>query len=149
MRIGLPRGKDFWAGLLFVGFGAFALRIGYGYTVGVAHKMGPGYFPVMLGWILCGIGVIVAVRGLLAEGAAIERGVLRPFLVLLGVLAFALLLEPAGLVVATVVLITVSSLGGFEVRIGEVAAVTVALTLAGILIFAWGLGLQIPIWPAR
>ena len=147
MQVAIPRSKDFWAGLLFIAFGALALWVGHEYAMGTSRRMGPGYFPAMLGWILCGLGLIVAVRGLIIEGETVPRGALRPFLVLVGILAFALLLQPAGLVVATLVLIVISSLGGYEFKLLEVGATSVVLIVFSIFVFVWGLGLQFSIWP--
>jgi hypothetical protein len=148
MRLAVPRSKDFWAGMTFILLGGLALWIGQDYAVGTARRMGPGYFPALLGWILCILGAIVAVRGLAVEGETVPRGALRPFLVLVGVIAFALLLQSAGLVVATLALIVIGSLGGREFRLLEVAALALALILLAIVVFVWGLGLQFTVWPA-
>ena len=49
--------KDFWAGVLFASFGAAALVIAQSYPLGSAARMGPGYFPRMLGFLLLGARV--------------------------------------------------------------------------------------------
>ena len=41
--------KDFFAGLVFLGFGAGAIVIARGYPMGNAMRMGPGYFPAWKG----------------------------------------------------------------------------------------------------
>lgn len=147
MRLTLPRSQDFWAGLLFIGFGAVALWVGQDYTFGTARRMGPGYFPSVLGLILCGLGLIIAARGLVAEGATVPRGALRPFLVLLAVIAFGLLLQPAGLVLSALALIVISSLGGREFNPREAAVASAVLIFLSVVVFVWGLGLQFSIWP--
>ena len=92
----IPQSKDFWAGILFLGFGVLALYIARNYTMGSAVRMGPGYFPTALGWILSFLGVVIGVRGLIASDDPIDRGALRPFLVIVAILAFALRARPAG-----------------------------------------------------
>ena len=47
MAIHNPR--DFWSGVLFTLLGVGALVIGSKYTLGTAARMGPGYFPRILG----------------------------------------------------------------------------------------------------
>jgi Tripartite tricarboxylate transporter TctB family len=147
MRLALPRSQDFWAGLLFIAFGAVALWIGQDYTFGTARRMGPGYFPSLLGGILCVLGLIIAGRGLVRGGAEVPRGAVRPFLILVGILAFALLLQPGGLVLATLALIVISSAGGSEFKLKEVLITSAVLIVTAVVVFAWGLGLQFSIWP--
>src|SRR5216684_3108885 len=50
MRIRAP--KDFWSGVMFCGFAAVAILAARGYSLGTAGKMGPGYFPLVLGGVL-------------------------------------------------------------------------------------------------
>jgi putative tricarboxylic transport membrane protein len=145
MRI--PRSKDFWAGILFLGFGVLALVIARNYTMGSAVRMGPGYFPTALGWILTGLGVIIGVRGLLASEDPIDTGALRPFLVLVAILAFALALDPLGLVVAIILLIGISALAGHEFHWLETIVLTAILLVVSLVVFVWGLGLQFKVWP--
>jgi hypothetical protein len=147
MRLVLPRSQDFWAGLLFIAFGAVALWIGQDYAFGTSRRMGPGYFPSLLGGLLCVLGLIIAARGALRGGQPVPRGAIRPFLILVGILAFALLLQPAGLVLSTLVLIVVSSAGGSEFKWKEVLITSAVLIVMGVVVFAWGLGLQFPVWP--
>src|SRR5437016_14614543 len=61
--------KDVLAGLLFVGVAAFGLWLSRDYPIGTALRMGTGYVPRLLCWILLGLGVVVLVQGL-REGQA-------------------------------------------------------------------------------
>jgi hypothetical protein len=144
MRI--PRSKDFWAGLLFLGFGLLALYIARNYTMGSAVRMGPGYFPTALGWLLSALGVIIAARGLFSADP-VERGAFRPFLVLVAIVVFALSLNPFGLVVSMVLLIGISALAGHEFHWLETIILAVVLSVLSVLVFVWGLGLQFRVWP--
>ena len=49
--------KDFWAGVMFCGFAAIGILAARGYSLGSAGKMGPGYFPLLLGIVLAAMGV--------------------------------------------------------------------------------------------
>src|SRR5512134_3133196 len=101
--------KDFFAGLLFVAFGVAAFAIGSNYPLGSAARMGPGYFPRMLGILLVVLGAIVALRALKLEGDRIRFGSLKPIVIVLGsVVLFGLLSPHLGLVLASVILIVVS-----------------------------------------
>jgi hypothetical protein len=143
----LPRSKDFYAGLIFIAFGLVALIVGRDYTMGTAVRMGPGYFPTMLGWLLCFMGVVVSSRGILGAEDPVERSALRPFLVIVALVAFAVALQPLGLVIAIVLLIVISALAGHEFHWGETLILAVILVVMSLVVFVWGLGLQFKVWP--
>jgi hypothetical protein len=148
MLRGLPRTQDFWAGVMFTAFGVIALVVGSNYSFGTTWRMGPGYFPLLLGAILSLLGLAIAVRGLVVPGAApLPGGRWRPFLTMIGVLAFAVLLPWAGLVIASLVLIVVSALGADRLRPVQVLTTSAILIGMVLAIFSWGLGLTIPILP--
>src|SRR5262245_16569518 len=67
MRIRAP--KDFWSGVMFCGFATVAILAARGYSLGSAGKMGPGYFPLLLGGVLAGLGAILIVRSIAVDGA--------------------------------------------------------------------------------
>ena len=140
--------KDFWAGALFIAFGTAAITIGGSYPVGTAARMGPGYFPRVLGLILVVLGLILAVRALKLTGAPLAMRNVKPLLIVLGsVLVFGLTATRLGIVAATVLLIVISSTADREFRWKEAlisSAVLAALTVAA---FIWGLGVQLPVWP--
>src|SRR5688572_21474292 len=105
--------EDFWAGLMFIGFGALAILLARNYPMGSAMRMGPGYFPTYLGAISIFIGALLAGRSFRFEGDGIGRWGWRPLLWLSAAFAaFGLLIEPVGFVPALVALIVASSLAG-------------------------------------
>jgi hypothetical protein len=68
MRIKSP--KDFWAGLMFISFGLFfALWAVFSYQMGSAVRMGPAYFPTMLGGLLAVLGAMVLIESFAMEGS--------------------------------------------------------------------------------
>lgn len=147
VRIRNPR--DFWAGVLFVAFGTAAVILGSRYNLGTAARMGPGYFPRILGMLLIALGAIISVRGLRTDGAAISAWRLRPTLIVLGsVVLFGLIVNRAGLALSTVVLIMLASAASSEFRWKEALVSGVFLAALAVAVFIVGLKLQLPIWPA-
>src|SRR5215475_13360497 len=109
--------KDFWAGVLYIAFGAAAILIALNYPAGTAGRMGPGYFPRLLGGILVALGLILCLRALRLRGTPITFGSFKPLLVVIGsVVLFGIAAAPLGLVVATVILVVVSSAASDEFR---------------------------------
>jgi hypothetical protein len=146
VRIRSP--KDFWAGVLFVAFGMAAVILGSRYNLGTAARMGPGYFPRILGMLLIALGGIIAMRGLRTDGAAISAWRLRPTLVVLGsVVLFGLIVDRIGLALSTVVLIVLASAASAEFRWKEALLSGVLLAVLAVAVFIVGLKLQLPIWP--
>jgi hypothetical protein len=140
--------KDFFAGLMFIAFGVAALAIGSGYALGTAARMGPGYFPRILGFLLIAIGAVVALRSLKLKGGPVRFGSLKPIVIVLGsVVLFGVLSPHIGLILAGVMLIVASSAGSSEFRWKEALISGIVLSIGAVLVFVWGLGLQFSIWP--
>ena len=145
----LLRRKDVLAGLLFMAVAAFGLWASNDYPIGTATKMGTGYVPRLLCWLLLGLGVLVVLQGM-RTAALLERGppVWRALtFVSLALVAFAHLIGPFGVVAATVVLVAIGSLASRDSRPVEVAVAAVLLAFLTVAIFVWGVGLPIPVWP--
>jgi hypothetical protein len=140
--------RDLAAGLLFMAFGALGLWFGRTYEFGSASRMGPGYFPMTLSVLLLVVGLITAARALQSSAVAIHWGSPRPiFCVLAGVLAFALLLEPAGFAVATLVLIALVYMGGWRLRVLELVVMYAVLLASCYLLFVKLLGMPLKLIP--
>lgn len=140
--------KDFFAGLLFIGFGIAAIVIALDYPLGSAARMGPGYFPRILGILLIGLGSILALRALRLQGPPLPGWPWRPTIVALGsVVLFGAMVNHAGIVLATIALIVVASAASHEFRPREAALSGVVLATLAVLVFVMGLKLQLPIWP--
>jgi len=143
--------RAFVAGALFLAFAIFFFVVALNYPAGTAARMGPGYFPRLLAIALAAIGLAVmlgAVRRT-AELQALHRWDVKGLAWVTGsVILFALLLFPLGLVVSLFVLIMVSSKASPEFTWkGALANATVLIALC-LLVFVYGLGLQLPVWPA-
>jgi uncharacterized membrane protein YidH (DUF202 family) len=141
------------AGLMFMAVAVFALWVSRNYSIGTAVRMGTGYVPRLLAWVLLGLGLLILIQDLWSrtqeQAADADRvSVLRPMLfVTLSILAFALTIERFGLVIATLLLIGIGSLAGPRERPLETLIVAVAMAAAAVGIFIFGLGLTISIWP--
>jgi hypothetical protein len=167
--------KDFLAGVMFVGFGVLAYSVAFTdvsklvgqskLALGTPVRMGPGYVPQMLSFIMMALGAIIAIRAVLASGEPIEQGKWKPIVMItLGVLAFGTLLEanniPAivgwfvpglprwenpvsGLLPALVALVFLAALGGDEFRWRETSIMCVVLFVICFMIFKWGLSMNI------
>ena len=142
MKTRLLDNRDFLAGLLFVAIGAGGFGIALSYPFGSVQQMGPGFFPRVLGGILVGFGIVTLVRGL-RSGEPVQGGWGWFPLAMLtaSLVAFGWLMEHVGVVPSLVVLVFCSAYAGREFRWGEVAVLTVAMTLLAVAIFIWGLGL--------
>ena len=144
--------KDFWSGIMFLAFAAVALWAARGYSLGNAGRMGPGYFPMLLGGVLALLGLILIVRSLVIAGAN-EEGVARVHFVPLvvttiSVCLFGLALERLGLVAAVIVVIGVSALASRESRLFETTALALVLAAFSVGVFVYALRLPLPVWPA-
>lgn len=142
--------KDFNAGLMFIAFGAVFGVVARNYPMGTAVRMGPAYFPTILGWMLVFLGVVVLIQSFITPDEKPKKMDPRALLWILGsVLAFALLVGPlnAGLVPASVVIVLMSAYGGQEFRWRDAIISAVVLSAACVAIFYYGLGLPFRLFP--
>jgi hypothetical protein len=144
--------KDFLAGVMFIAFGLLALWLGRNLAPGTTVRMGPGYVPHALSYIMLVLGFLISLIAMIYGGERVEIPQLRPIaMVTIGLVAFALLLEPSswspvsGMFPALVALILISSLGGDEFKITEVLANIVVLTILCVLVFKVGLSMNIAV----
>jgi putative tricarboxylic transport membrane protein len=140
--------RDLVAGLMFVVWGVAGLWIASDYPRGTALRMGPGYMPLLLCWGLVILGGIIAIKGLMTTGVSLTAWHLRPLiLVLAAIVAFAVLIEPAGLAIATVAIVLIGAAGGIEFRWREALALALGLAAGAVGLFVYGLKLAMPVWP--
>lgn len=145
----MPRvNRDLAAGTIYVLLATAFLWFGRDYQIGSASRMGPGYFPTVLAWTLMGLGGISIIRSLRWSSEAVSRLEWRPLTgVIGGVLAFAILIQPLGLVFALPALIIISASTSREfIADWMFAALVLGLTSFGILVFVKGLGVPMPIF---
>ena len=148
MSISIPSPRDFFAGLIFLFFGALAAYIAREYPMGSAVRMGPGYFPYLLGILLALLGVAICIKSLLIHGERIESVNLRALSLVLGAVAvFAGTIESAGIVIATALLVGVGAAASPESRLREVVVLIVFLLALAVGVFTYALGLPFKLFP--
>jgi hypothetical protein len=146
MKIELRNNKDFWAGIMLIATGAASILIARDYPFGTTMRMGPGYFPSMLGGLLVLFGIYVTLIGLRSNVKIEAHCSLRALIVLpASLVAFGLLMNHAGFLPALAVLIFGSASAGREFNFVEVLLLSVILTGLSVAVFIWGLGLPYPL----
>jgi putative tricarboxylic transport membrane protein len=147
MRIRLS--TDLLSGILFLALGAFAMIYGSRYSLGTAARMGPGYYPLLASSGLILIGLTLIVRSLVRTTEEVGAINVRPLiLVLAGTLAFGLLIDRLGFIIAALVLVIAARFGGRDFRPVEVAILATGLVAFTLAIFRYGLGMPLKLWPA-
>jgi hypothetical protein len=148
VRLEIRSAKDLFAGLLFLALGLAAVVIGRNYPLGSASRMGPGYFPVLVGGSLILVGLIVGARALSARMDPIGPLAVKPVLLVIGAIAlFAASIEKLGLAVAIALVVVVGYLANPQRKPAELLILAAVLTVASVAIFVYGLKLPFKVWP--
>ena len=146
MQLEFRNNRDFWAGVMLAATGATAVIIARDYNFGTSLRMGPGYFPTVLGSALVLFGLYFIAVGLKRNEKIEGNWPLRPLIVLpLALVLFGLLIDRAGFIPALLVLIVGSAAAGTEFKLVEVLLLAVGLTVFCVALFIWGLGLPYPL----
>lgn len=153
--------RDFFAGLMFAAVGVAFAWGANNYNIGTGARMGPGYFPMILGVILALLGGLIMLISIMgkapADGGRVGSWAWRPlFFVILSNFLFGVMLgglpsigvPSVGLMVAIFVLTFVAALGGDTFRFKEVLMVAIILAIGSYVTFVLALKLQFQVWPA-
>ena len=151
--------KDFLSGLMFTCVGlAFAIGA-TNYNIGSGARMGPGYFPLVLGALLALGGGVVMLGALSSgqrDGDPVGRIAWKPLVLIISAnLVFGLLLGglptlglPAmGLMAAIYALVVISSLAGTRFSVKSALILATILAIGSYVTFIIGLSLQFQVWP--
>jgi hypothetical protein len=151
--------KDFFSGLMFLVVGAAFAWGATSYSVGTGARMGPGYFPLLLGVLLAILGSVIMFYSLVVEtpsGDKIGTFAWRPIGYILGAnLVFGVLLgglpsiklPSMGLMVAIYALVVIASKAGDNFKLRDVLILATILAAGSYLAFIVLLKLQMPVWP--
>jgi hypothetical protein len=151
--------KDFYSGLMFTAVGVAFAWGATTYTVGTGARMGPGYFPLMLGIVMALIGVAITFTSMVtetADGDKVGKWAWKPlFFILAANLAFGILLGglpnlgiPAmGLIIAIYALVLIAGAAGSEYKVSTSLILATVLAVGSYIAFIWALKLQIQVWP--
>ena len=152
--------KDFFSGLMFTLVGAGFAWGATSYNVGTGARMGPGYFPLLLGIFLAVLGAFITFYSLVEhteDGEPVGAFAWKPIVYILGAnLIFGVLLgglpsiglPPMGLIAGIYALVIVSSKAGETFNLKEVLILATVLAIGSYLAFIVALKLQMPVWPA-
>lgn len=154
--------KDFFSGLLYLAVGGAFAWGSTSYSLGTGARMGPGYFPLMLGILLALIGAVIMFKATVTvaeteDGDPVGQWAWRQIFFIIGAnLLFGVLLvglpsfgvPPMGLIVAIYGLTFVASLAGEHFRVKEVFILATVLAAGSYAAFVWALKLQFPVWPS-
>jgi len=138
--------KDFWSGLIYICLGSSAMIIARDYSMGTAVRMGPAYFPTLLGGLLIFIGTISVIRSFVVTattiGAFAFKGI---FLVIGATLLFGAIVRGAGLIVALPLLVIISAYASVHFRWRTTLIMAAGLVTFCVFVFVKGLGIPLPI----
>ena len=142
--------QDLGAGAMFVLIGAAGLYFGQDLTVGSASRMGPGYFPTLLSYLIIVVGLVVGARGFTVDGPPIEPIHMRPlFAILAAILAFGLLIDRIGLALTTALLTIGAAYARRHVDLKETLLLAIGLALFAVGVFVYALTQPLPAWWGR
>ena len=151
--------RDFASGLLFSAFGVAYAWGATTYTVGTGARMGPGYFPLIVGVLIALLGSIITVRAMTVDSGddqPIGSIAWRPLVFIIGAnILFGILLgglpsvglPPMGLIVAVYALTVIASLAGDQFAWKPVLILATVLAIGSYLAFVMALNLQFQVWP--
>jgi hypothetical protein len=140
--------RDLGASAVMIIIGATALYFGAELTMGTAGRMGPGYFPRLLAWLIIAIGIFVGSMSLSIEGPSIKPPQFRPMgFVMLSIVIFGYLMSYIGLAVTAVVVVVIAGFARKGFTIKELVVLGVILSLGTVLIFVYALGQALPDCP--
>ena len=146
MKFDWRNNRDFFAGLVYITTGAVGMIIALDYPFGSALRMGPGYFPTVLGGMMIAFGVAVLLMGV-KNNEKIKGGwSIRALIVLpISAVIFGYIMEHVGFIPALALLIPIAAASGNEFRWKEIIPLTIGLIVISLAIFIWGLGLPYPL----
>ena len=145
LRVKSP--QDFGSAILIILIGAAGVYFGSELTMGTAGRMGPGYFPRLLSWIIIAIGLFIGFKSLVIDGPPIQPPKLRPMLfVLTSILIFGYSMRVIGLALTAIILVFIAAHARRDVNYLETAIFAVGLSLGTILVFVYALGQPLPAW---
>ena len=151
--------KDFFSGLMFTAVGGAFAWGATNYTIGEGARMGPGYFPLVLGILLAILGAFIMFEALVvetADGEKIGKWAWKPLTFIIAAnLLFGIMigglpsigLPPMGLIAGIFALTIVASLAGETFKLKEVLVLSVILSIGSYMAFVVLLNLQFPVWP--
>ncbi len=140
--------KDLVSGLLFLVIGLVVVVDAQSHAMGTLLRMGPGYYPTLVGSLIVLVGGTLVVKSWLQGGTPVPVIAWRAMALLTtGIVVFALTLDRLGLVISTVLLIFISRLASRPFKPVSTAVLAAAMAVLAALVFWWFLRLPVELWP--
>jgi len=141
--------RDYYGGLALIAMAMFAIWASNDLPGMHGFAFGPGTGPRIFASMLAVMGAVVAVIGMAADGAGLERYAFRgPFFITVATIVFAFTIRSFGMVIASFVSIMISAAGSNESKVMETIIWGAVLTTFCSLLFPYALNLPIPLWPS-
>ena len=139
--------KDVLAGAIFIMLGAAFATGSLGYGIGTPGQMGPGWFPLVLGLVLVGLGILVIGKGFVAgTGETIGEVDWRAaVLITAALLFFGLTVRGLGVVAALFGASILTALARSQTSVREALLIATGLTALSVVIFIFALQLRLPL----
>jgi hypothetical protein len=138
--------RDFWTGAIYIVIGLSAVLIARDYPMGSAVRMGPAYFPTILGIILLVVGAVARIRSFIVPGTPIGAFAIKGLLlVVFSVSLFGFIVRDAGLIIALPLMVFISAFASSQFRWAPTIALAAGLTVFCSLVFIEGLGVPLPL----
>ncbi|MEX1660506.1 tripartite tricarboxylate transporter TctB family protein [Thioclava sp. 15-R06ZXC-3] len=141
---------DLASGILLAAIGLFVALYAVGhYDIGSLRRMGPGFFPAILGGVLAVLGLMIALPAWARAGHRGRIAWKEAGAVLAAILVFAAGLEPVGLVPVTLASVLIASIAAPDRRVGWRLALALGITVLSVVVFHFGLKMTVPLWPGQ
>ncbi|WP_207476200.1 tripartite tricarboxylate transporter TctB family protein [Arenibaculum pallidiluteum] len=146
--LGIRSPRNFAGGLVLLAIAALALWQIQDLSVGTAMRMGPGYYPRLLAFLLGFFGLVLMAGSVVVHGDGLERWRVKNLVLVLGaIVIFAFAIRTLGLVLSGAALMLVSALASHDLRWREVLLFTAGMLVFSVILFPIALNLPLPIWP--
>lgn len=146
--IRLKKPQDLGAAILFILLGCICLWFGRDYRFGTLARMGPGFFPLTLSWLLIGFGIVIGGLAFsFSEGPKVATPNWRGLsIVIVAIILFGALINSAGLLVTAFVVPLIAAFASTEVRRKEALILSAIVSIACVAVFVYGLRQPIPVF---
>ncbi len=145
------RSRDYAGGALMIIIGAFATWQSTTYDIGSLTRMGPGFYPALVGLLLGLTGLGILLRPKVSETEAVAEAVSTPVdwrgwaFILAGIASFVIVAQFAGLLPATFAIVFISAFGDRNNTLKSATLLALAISLVSVVIFWWALKVQLPL----
>jgi Ca2+/Na+ antiporter len=151
-KVKIKSETDFWTGVMYIAIGGAFAAFATEYDYGTPQRMGPAFFPTMLGGLLIFIGLVVGLQGLAKEDphghSKVEKFNFPALAWITGaIIAYGLLLRPLGIILTNVVLVVISMMASHQFKWKEAIGLSIVMGIIVYGVFVYGLKLTVPVWP--